>query len=697
MRGKSASARELRREIFLTAVGLAITVGAALLAGRDILGVLGLRLDAHQWGSGLVQALFLVIAAFLIYGGCMYQLARLGLLRRLASHVPVSAEVLHEVYQEQDPPLLTALVPSYKEDARVIRRTLLCAALQEYPHRRVVLLIDDPPSPRSRDDASRLEAARSLPREIEDLLAEPTKQCAGAFEACLERLAIGQSSAAAESLTLAELYEEVAAWFEARADEYTIVDHADRLFVEVTFRGPAGDCRVEARRLRAVARAAVSAGERPDAPALRMGYARLLARFHTELTSFERKRYENLSHASNKAMNLNSYIGLLDGQYREVALRHTLVLVPATRGPADVSVPASEFLLIVDADSVLTPDYALRLIHLLRTPGNERVAIAQTPYSAFPGAPGAVERVAGATTDIQYLLHQGFTHYGGTYWVGANAIARTAALADIATRGAERGYTVTRFVQDRTVIEDTESTVDLLARGWRLHNYPERLAFSETPPDFGSLLVQRRRWANGGLIILPKLLHHLARTGVRRHRLSRALLMAHYLTSLAAVNAGLLIVLALSFEDSMRTAWLPLTAVPYYALYAWDLKRLGRRLTDVARVYALNLVLIPVNLAGVLRSLQQAMTGRKAAFGRTPKVQGRTRVPAVYLVATYGLLAAWLAGFLWDVISGRPLHALLTLTNAAFLVYGVATLIGFRHSLDDFAAALAHRRRFHTS
>ncbi|TMH25800.1 MAG: hypothetical protein E6H63_14345, partial [Betaproteobacteria bacterium] len=61
------------------------------------------------------------------------------------------------------------------------------------------------------------------------------------------------------------------------------------------------------------------------------------------------------------------------------------------------------------------------------------------------------------------------------------------------------------------VIEDTESSIDLINRGWQLYNYPERLAFSATPADFGALLIQRRRWANGGLIILPKLLRYLVR------------------------------------------------------------------------------------------------------------------------------------------------------------------------------------------
>ena len=52
-------------------------------------------------------------------------------------------------------------------------------------------------------------------------------------------------------------------------------------------------------------------------------------------------------------------------------------------------------------------------------------------------------------------------------------------------------FEIRRYIQDRTVIEDTESTVDLAFHGWTLKNYPERLAFSATPPDFGSLLIQR--------------------------------------------------------------------------------------------------------------------------------------------------------------------------------------------------------------
>jgi len=660
----------VRRELGLTIAGLLVTLTAALFTVSDILGVLAIRTEMHAWAAVLTQGLFCVIVVALIYGACVYHLGRVGQLRRHAAHVPAAEEDLRQVYREEAPPLLTVLVPSYMEEARVVRRTLLSAALQEYPCRRIVLLIDDPPFPGNDHDAERLGAARALPREIEQLLDEPKKLCAGAVVAFFGRRAMGPRHAATERLALVQLYTDIAAWFERQADLYEIVDHADQLFVKATLRGPARDCRAHSERFQG------SAADVTDESNLAAEYARLSARFRTNLTAFERKRYDNLSQAPNKAMNLNSYIALLGRSFREVDRGDKLLLEPTELLPADITVPPSEFILVVDADSLLTPDYALRLMHVLRTPGNERVAVAQTPYNAFPGPLSPVERIAGATTDIQYLMHQGFTHYGATYWVGANAIVRVAALADIAARVSERGYEITRFIRDDTVIEDTESTVDLIARGWRLYNYPGRLAYSETPPDFGALLIQRRRWANGGLIIFPKLVRHFLRERADRGRFLQAVMMAHYLVSLTAVNIGLLVILAFSFDDGMRTAWLPFTAIPYYALYARDLQLVGYRGIDILRVYALNLVLIPVNLVGVLSSLQQILTGRKAAFGRTPKVQGRTPVPGIYLLAHYAILALWVVAVLRDFVEDRPLHALLTITNIGFLVYGIVVFVG---------------------
>jgi cellulose synthase/poly-beta-1,6-N-acetylglucosamine synthase-like glycosyltransferase len=235
-------------------------------------------------------------------------------------------------------------------------------------------------------------------------------------------------------------------------------------------------------------------------------------------------------------MNLNTYIGLMGRRLKETSGRNGLWLEPCAHDEVGFEVSDAKYVLTLDADSLLLPAYSLRLVHFMEQPQNKRVAVAQTPYSAVPHAPNLIERIAGATTDIQYLIHQGFTEYEGTFWVGANALLRKSALEDIAQVEATSSLPIIKFIQDRTVIEDTESSIDLIARGWTLYNYPERLAYSATPPDFGALLIQRRRWANGGLLILPNCIRVLFQKPFGLSTLKEGFIRCHYLSSIAGEN-----------------------------------------------------------------------------------------------------------------------------------------------------------------
>jgi cellulose synthase/poly-beta-1,6-N-acetylglucosamine synthase-like glycosyltransferase len=662
----------------VTAIGIAITLvawaGAALHDAR----VFVVAVREHDELAGAQAFLYLALVSVLVYGSLVYLFARWGYLKRLAGHRAAS-DVELAAFRLQAVPSVTILVPSYKEDAGVVRKTLLSAALQDYPRRSVVLLIDDPPRPATREDAKALDSVRQIPADVERLLAPMRARTACAlaeFEAMwpgsADRLAV-------EARRLTEVVREVGDWFAEQARRHEAWDHCDRCFVELTFLSQSRSLSWQAADLTSRAEAG-----RLDADSMHEAYRRLAQRFDVTLCSFERKRYANLSHEPNKAMNLNSYIGLMGGRFEERWDHDRLLLTAARSGKPALVVPASDYVLVLDADSIIHPDYTVRLAHRLGQPDCERVAVIQTPYSAFADAPGALERIAGATTDIQYQIHQGFTHYRATFWVGANAMVRTSALRDIAHTRQERDFTVPVFIDDRTVIEDTESTIDLRCRGWQLHNYPDRLAFSATPPDFGSLLIQRRRWANGGLLIVPKLWRGARKEG-GRGTLGETLFRLHYLTSLAASNMALLMLLACGFDDRLASAWLPITAVPYYLLYASDLRRAGYRRRDVLRVYALNLLLIPVSLGGAFGSLKQACTGRRSAFARTPKVIGRTAAPAGYVVAEILLCLSWFIAAVIDVNHGRRLNGAFGVGNATIMLYGLLTFIGIRAACEDVA------------
>jgi cellulose synthase/poly-beta-1,6-N-acetylglucosamine synthase-like glycosyltransferase len=197
--------------------------------------------------------LYVGIVSFLVYGGLVYLFCRLGYLqRRRAFSPPTDAEVA--ALRDSTSARVTVLVPSYREEALLVRQALLSAALQTYPHRRVVLLIDDPPNPHGAEEQARLAAARRMPYEVQE------RSCwtsAGDFNARLRFARRAEEfDARREADDLAGLYDQLADWFEEQACLLERWDHTDELFAEQT---------LQARR--------VSTGRRPRSYAAAQGAA----------------------------------------------------------------------------------------------------------------------------------------------------------------------------------------------------------------------------------------------------------------------------------------------------------------------------------------------------------------------------------------------------------------------------------------
>ena len=628
--------------------------------------------SAMSPGAILETAVYVALVTLLTLSASAYLLTRIGYFERISAHRRVPKSTIDNFF-DRTMPSLTVLVPSYREEERVIRQTLLSAALQEYSNLRIVLLVDDPPSPSTESQHEQLARARSLPLEVESSLREarlPFEQALKAFELAKA------DEAFADRPTLVQLaahFDEAALWFEREAGSFPRVDHSDE-FLATEFLGRmAEDLRMTAQATREAAEASGNGVSRRRVHQL---YTRLVRIFQAELSSFERKQFASLSHEANKAMNLNSYLGLMGGNFSIVDSPGGQVLVPAGQRHADLVVPDSDYVLTLDADSVLLPEYCLRLVYFMEQPQNATVGVVQTPYSAYPNPASRIERIAGATTDIQHIVHQGMTSYGATFWVGANAVIRKRALEELEEREDEAGFTIRRFIRDRTVIEDTESSIDLRSRGWQLHNYPERLSYSATPPDFGALVIQRQRWANGGLVILPKLAR-LWRTRAKNAASHREILLrANYLASISWASLGLLLLLFYPFDGQLLSRFAVFTALPYFWAMSSDLRHVGYRWVDILGVYGFNLLLLPVNLAGTLQSAVQAIGGQKMAFARTPKVRDRTVAPLAF-IALPVVLIVWSARTLTiDIDNSAYIHGAFASVNLAMTSYAVLAFIG---------------------
>ncbi|MGL1701433.1 hypothetical protein ACSTH3_00120, partial [Vibrio parahaemolyticus] len=82
------------------------------------------------------------------------------------------------------------------------------------------------------------------------------------------------------------------------------------------------------------------------------------------------------------------------------------------------------------------------------------------------------------------------------------------------------------------------------------------------------------RWANGGLLILPKF---LAQVRARRRtdspvRLAEWLLRVNYMASLAWASVGLVFLLAFPFDSALLSPLVVVAALPYFLSQAADLR-----------------------------------------------------------------------------------------------------------------------------
>ncbi len=427
---------------------------------------------------------------------------------------------------------------------------------------------------------------------------------------------------------LRDEYRYAVQWLRDMAAEEVHEDHVDTFFIEQVILELAEDLDLTA----AALDTAYDTHTMLSVERLYELHRRLVWIFSADVTTFERKKYASLSHEANKAMNLNAYIGLMGGRYRIETTssgKTMLRLVAGAAQEADLIIPNSDYLLTLDADSLLMRDYCLRLVYFLEQPGNERVAVTQTPYSSFRGAPTRIERLAGATTDIQHILHQGMSGHNATFWVGANAVIRMDAMDDIMQIEEVDGLEVRRYVQDRTVIEDTESSVDLADHGWRLVNYPERLSYSATPPDFGSLVVQRRRWANGGLLILPKFFMQVRsrRDTDNPVRLAEWMIRVNYMASLAWSSFALLLILFFPFDSKLLSPLVLLTAAPYFICQASDLKYNGYRYIDILRCTASTSSCCPSTSRACSSRSSRASAARRSRSPAPPRCATAPRRP----------------------------------------------------------------------
>lgn len=213
-----------------------------------------------------------------------------------------------------------------------------------------------------------------------------------------------------------------------------------------------------------------------------------------------------------------------------------------------------EFVLILDADHVPSPNLLVRTLPHLHDPA---AAFAQTPQT-FPGSRGLVATGSAEAQRIFYeLVCPGKDSFNAVFCVGTNVIFRRSALDEIGG------------VYTGSNSEDIWTSLELHRRGWRSVFVREALARGLAPDNLLAHLKQQFRWSSGGFEVLLR--GRLFQRGglTLDQRLQYLLAGTNYLLSLAVLTFMFVPPAYLLFGWSPiradTTSWL-LHYVPFYAL-----------------------------------------------------------------------------------------------------------------------------------
>lgn len=163
----------------------------------------------------------------------------------------------------------------------------------------------------------------------------------------------------------------------------------------------------------------------------------------------------------------------------------------------------ADFIAVLDADHVASPDFLVRTLGYFDDP---RLALVQTPQDfynvdSFEHEGGGVNRAATDSARSERfheqalfyrILQPGKNRWGGAFWCGTGAVVRVAALREVGG------------VATDTITEDIHTTIRLHRRGWRTAYHNEVLARGLAASDAATYQLQRHRWGTGAMQVLRK-------------------------------------------------------------------------------------------------------------------------------------------------------------------------------------------------
>jgi cellulose synthase/poly-beta-1,6-N-acetylglucosamine synthase-like glycosyltransferase len=274
-----------------------------------------------------------------------------------------------------------------------------------------------------------------------------------------------------------------------------------------------------------------------------------------------------------------------------------------------IAAAAGEVIVVLDADTVLHPDFLDAVAFHFADPsvgavaGNVKVGNRRSLLARLQ----ALEYIVSLDIDRRAQDVLGVV----AVVPGAAGAFRRAALVDVG------GY------PHDTLVEDADVTVALLRGGWRIHYESTAVAYTEAPESIADTFRQRRRWAYGTVELLAKHAGSMLRPGEGRVGFLGLpwMLLSQVLLPLAGPLADAFLVYLLVVGNfTMAAGALALTLVLDLAVTAAVVVGEGEDLRLLAVVPLLRFVWRPMQLVSVFGSVARWMSGEREHWRRVRRL-----------------------------------------------------------------------------
>jgi cellulose synthase/poly-beta-1,6-N-acetylglucosamine synthase-like glycosyltransferase len=329
-------------------------------------------------------------------------------------------------------------------------------------------------------------------------------------------------------------------------------------------------------------------------------------------------------------------------------LNHALSLIDA------------DFIGVLDADHVASPDFLVHTLGYFDDPG---IALVQTPQDfynleSFEHERGSATRAltdpdnAGAERFHEQalfyrVLQPGKNRWGGAFWCGTGAVVRVAALRDVG------------LVATDTITEDIHTTIRLHRRGWKTIYHNEILARGLAASDAATYQLQRHRWGTGAMQVLRKE-NPLVVSGLSvGQRLTYAATLLGWFDAWRSLGYLLLPVIVIATGAVPISADALTFAIAFGATFGlsqvalWALSR-GRHRPVLTLLFEF-VRMTPNLLATATLFGDHDATFRVTPKGRTGDGRTPTHVPRL-LTAILGMSVAAAAWYALTVLGATPVH-----------------------------------------